>query len=44
MQLSAQPSNGFLVGMFADHCLYRVAGRDVEKKERDDEYAEQCRY
>ena len=39
----AQPGDRRAVGALADHRLDRIAGRDVEQQERDDEHAEQRR-
>ena len=43
MQLGAQPRDRRAVGALADHRLDRIARRDVEQQERDDEHAEQRR-
>ena len=42
-QLAPQPRDGRRVGALADHLLHRVAGRDVEQQEGDDQHAEQRR-
>ena len=43
MQLGAQARDRRAVGALADHRFHRIAGRDVEQQERDDEHAEQRR-
>ena len=43
VELRAQARDRRAVGALADHRLHRIAGRDVEQQEGDDEHAEQRR-
>ena len=44
VELRPQALNGLLVCVLTDHRLHRIAGRDVEEEECDDEDSEQRRH